>query len=145
MVPDFKLRLGLSCHTAEELAQATNVLNENVDNITSFQVNPEPLFPREKEGGGFVCCWWQGVQITFVLCRACPRFACLPGALLTRESSSSIGFQAGDSQIPIPPAPQLSTEAQVPAGVRAQPLLPPTNLCLAQPGPVLLSLGGIKS
>ena len=44
---------------------------------------------------------------------------CLPpGALLTGESSSRAGFQAGDHQIQITSAPQLSTEAQVPAGFR---------------------------
>lgn len=52
-----------------------------------------------------MCCWGQGRQITFVLCRACPGSACLPGALLTGESSSSADFQAGDSPMQIAPLP----------------------------------------
>lgn len=150
MVPDSKPGLGLLCHKAGEMElKPPNVLNESVDNI---QVNPEPSVPKAGVGRSIIRCLGKGRQMTFVLCRACCEFACLPGALLTGESSSSAGFssssasfQAGASQIPITSAPQLSTEAQVPAGFRAQPLLPLTNLCLAQPGPVLLSLGSIKS
>lgn len=48
-----------------------------------------------------------------------PGLPASPGALLTGESSSRAGFQAGDHQIQITSAPQLSTEAQVPAGFRA--------------------------
>lgn len=143
MVPDSKLGLGLPCHKAEERElKPPNVLNGSVDNI---QVNPEPSVSKAGVGRSFIRCSGKRRKMAFVLCRACSDCACLPGALLPGESSSSTGFQAGASQIPITSAPQLSTEAQVPAGSLAQPLLPLTNLCLAQPGSVLLSLGGIKS
>lgn len=86
----------------------------------------------------------EGGKLLLFTARPVPGLPASPGALLTGESSSRAGFQEGDHQIQITSAPQLSTEAQVPAGFRTRPLLPSRNLSLAQPGPVLLSLGGIK-
>lgn len=50
MIPDSTLRLRLPYHRAGELQlKPPNVLHEGVDNITAFQVNPEPSVP--KRGG----------------------------------------------------------------------------------------------
>lgn len=125
-----------------------NVLNKSVDNITAFQVNPEPSVSKgwlvEGVGRGVCAVGGEGGKLLLFTAGPVPGLPASPGALLTGDFSSRAGFQAGDHQIQITSAPQLSTEAQVPAGFRTWPLLPSRNLYLAQPGPVQLSLGGIK-
>lgn len=97
-------------------------LNKSVDNITAFQVNPEPSVSKgwlvEWVGRGRVCCWGEGGKLLLFTAGPVPGLPASPGALLTGESSSRAGFQAGDHQIQITSAPQLSTEARVPAGFK---------------------------
>lgn len=76
----------LSClataYVEELQLKPPNVLNKSVDNITAFQVNPEPSVSKGwllgRRAGGRLCCWGRGRQITFVHCKACSGFAGLP-------------------------------------------------------------------